>query len=224
MNPSISPSLTGMTQITLDITMSVDGFVAGPGASLEEPLGAHGLDLHEWIFPLRSWRARHGQDGGETGPDDELVARGLASLGAVVMGRRMFSGGSGPWEDDPNAGGWWDDDPPFRVPVFVVTHHHREPVAFANGTVFHFVTEGVEAAVERAREAANGNDVGVGGGASVATQALRAGLLDRIELHIAPVLLGGGVKLFDGVGFTQLEIVEQHGSPRVTHVSYRVSG
>jgi dihydrofolate reductase len=212
-----------MTQVILDITMSLDGYVAGPNATLEQPLGERGVELHEWIFPLRSWRARHGAEGGEGGSDDELVARGLASLGAGVMGRGMFSGGSGPWEDDPNAGGWWGDDPPFGMPVFVVTHHPRGPMAFANGTVFTFV-DGVEAAVEQAREAANGKDVRVGGGGSVAAQALRAGLLDRIDLHIAPLLLGRGVKLFDGVDATALEIVETLASPRVTHVSYRVGG
>jgi dihydrofolate reductase len=212
-----------MTQVILDITMSVDGFVAGPNASLDEPLGERGIELHEWIFPLRTWRAHHGLEGGEGGDDDELVARGLATIGAGVMGRGMFSGGRGPWEDDPNAGGWWGDEPPFGVPMFVVTHHPREPVAFANGTVFTFV-DGVEAAVAQAREAASGRDVRVGGGASVATQALRAGLLDRIDLHVAPLLLGSGVKLFDGAGPAALEIVETLASPRATHVSYRVNG
>jgi dihydrofolate reductase len=224
MNASIVQSLTAMTQITLDITMSVDGFVAGPNATLEAPLGEHGFDLHEWIFPLRSWRAHHGGEGGEGGADDELVARNLAAVGAQVMGRRMFSGGNGPWEDDPNADGWWGDDPPFGMPVFVVTHHPRDTVTFANGTVFTFVVDGVESAVAQAREAAGGKDVRIAGGASVATQALRAGLLDRIDLHIAPLVLGAGVRLFDGADFERLELVETQGSPRVTHVSYRVGG
>ena len=152
--------------------------------------------------------------------DDALVARGLATLGAVVMGRKMFSGGSGPWEDDPNAAGWWGDEPPFRVPVFVVTHHEREPMRYPNGTVFTFVTDGAESAIEQARAAAGGKDVRISGGASVATQALRAGLLDRLDIHIAPVLLGSGTRLFEGVDPTQFELAETPASQNVTHVSY----
>lgn len=209
-----------MTQITLDITMSLDGFVAGPNPTLEEPLGEHGEELHEWIFPLKTWRAAHGLDGGETNDDDSIVARGLANLGATVMGRKMFSGGSGPWEDDSNAGGWWGDEPPFGHSVFVVTHHSREPVAFANGTTFIFVPD-VEDAIGRAREAANGKDVRVSGGADVARQALDAGLLDRIDLHVAPILLGGGTRLFDGAQVRRLELIEASASPRVAHLSYR---
>src|SRR3954467_5034732 len=184
-----------MTQIILDISMSLDGFVAGPDPTLEDPLGQNGMLLHEWIFGLATGRSPHGHEGGLRNEDDEMVARGLATLGAGVIGRKMFSGGSGPWEDDPNASGWWGDAPPFGVPIFVVTHHPRETARFENGTSFTFVTEGVEAAVARAREAAAGKDVRIGGGASVATQSLRAGLLDRLDLHIAPVLLGGGTRL-----------------------------
>ena len=130
-----------MTQLILDISMSLDGYVAGPNQTLEEPLGAGGMDLHEWVIKLAAWRERHGLEGGEHGPDSDLVAEGIAATGAVVMGRRMFSGGSGPWEDDPNADGWWGDDPPFRVPVFVLTHHQREPVEKQGGTSFTFVTD-----------------------------------------------------------------------------------
>ena len=209
-----------MTQIALDITMSLDGYVAGPNPTLEDPLGENGMQLHEWVFPLRTWRAAHGMDGGETNADDELVARGLENLRATVMGRKMFSGGSGPWEDDPNAAGWWGDEPPFRHPVFVVTHHPRESVTFENGTTFHFV-EGVEPAVAAAREAAGDGDVRVSGGAEIARGALDAGLLDRIELHVAPILLGGGTRLFDGAQVRQLELVEASSSPRVAHLSYR---
>src|SRR4051812_32570667 len=209
-----------MTQTILDITISLDGFVAGPDPSPQDPLGQHGMLLHEWIFGLASWRSQHGQEGGVHDADDELVARGLATLGAEVLGRKMFSGGSGPWEDDPNAAGWWGDEPPFCVPVFVVTHHPRETVSFANGTSFTFVTDGVESAVEQARAAAAGKDVRIGGGASVATQSLRAGLLDRLDIHIAPVLRGGGTRLFEDVEMTQLELVETQASPNVTHVSY----
>jgi dihydrofolate reductase len=209
-----------MTQIILDISMSLDGFVAGPNPTLEDPLGQNGMLLHEWIFGLATWRSHHGLEGGVQDADDVLVARGLENLGAGVMGRKMFSGGAGPWEDDPNASGWWGDEPPFGVPVFVVTHHEREPVTYANGTVFTFVSDGVESAVEQAREAAGGQDVRVSGGASIATQILRAGLLDRLDLHIAPVLLGGGTRLFEGVGLTQFELLETQGSANVTHVTY----
>jgi dihydrofolate reductase len=212
-----------MTQTILDITISLDGFVAGPSPTLDDPLGQNGMLLHEWVFGLASWRSQHGLEGGAQDDDDALVERGLANLGADVMGRKMFSGGSGPWELDPNAGGWWGDDPPFRVPVFVVTHHPRETIEFPNGTSFTFVTDGVEAAVEQARAAAAGRDVRVSGGASVATQALRAGLLDRLDLHIAPLLLGGGTRLFEGADLTLFELAETHASPKVTHVSYRLA-
>jgi dihydrofolate reductase len=216
-------SLTGMTQVTLDITMSLDGYVAGPSPSLEDPLGANGMQLHEWVFPLATWRTMHGLEGGERNADDDLVARGLANLGAEIIGRRMFSGGEGPWESDPNRDGWWGDEPPFRMPVFVLTHHPRERQEYANGSSFTFVTGGVEEAVELAREAAGGKDVRVGGGASTATQCLNAGLLDRIDLHVAPILLGGGTRLFDEAVYRQLELVEVAGSETVAHLSYRVS-
>src|SRR5581483_932879 len=174
MSSRVAYGRIGMT-VVLDITMSLDGFVAGPNQTLEDPLGAGGMQLHEWIFSLASWRAAHGMDGGERNADDER-------LGAQVMGRRMFSGGSGPWDGDPNATGWWGDDPPFRVPVFVVTHHAREPEQYANGTEFVFVAS-VEEAVALAREAAGDKDVRVAGGAEVAAECLRAGLLERIDLH-----------------------------------------
>ena len=209
-----------MTQTILDITMSLDGYVAGPRPTLEQPLGANGEQLHEWVFSLKSWRSAHGMEGGESGPDDEVIARGLSTLGATVMGRKMFSGGSGPWEDDPNAGGWWGDEPPFQHAVFVVTHHAREPLRFENGTTFTFV-HGVEDAVAQAREAAGGGDVRVSGGADVARQALDAGLLDRIDLHVSPLLLGDGTRLFDGAQLRKLELVEATGSPRVAHLTYR---
>ena len=200
--------------------MSLDGYVAGPNPTLEDPLGENGMQLHEWIFPLRTWRAAHGGDGGETNADDERVARGLENLRATVMGRKMFSGGSGPWEDDPNAGGWWGDEPPFGHPVFVVTHHARETLTFANGTSFHFV-DGIEPAVTGAREAAGDGEVRVSGGAAIAREALDAGFLDRIDLHVAPLLLGGGTRLFDGAQFRRLELIDAASSPRVAHLSYR---
>jgi dihydrofolate reductase len=211
-----------MTQITVDISMSLDGYVAGPNPTLEEPLGENGMQLHEWVFNLASWREPHGLEGGDHGPDDDLMRRGIESSGATVMGRRMFSGGAGPWEDDPNANAWWGDAPPFKHPVFILTHHPREAVTFANGTSFNFVTDGIEAAIAGAREAAGELNVGIGGGASVIQQALAAGLVDELRLHVAPVLLGGGTKLFENLEPAQLAAPEVISSPKVTHLTYRL--
>lgn len=188
-----------MTQLTLDISMSLDGFVAGPNISLEQPLGEGGELLHDWITRLASWRARHGQEGGETGPANDLVEKLAGSIGAYIMGRRMFSGGAGPWADDPNADGWWGDEPPFRAPVYVLTHHEREPLV-KQGTTFTFVTDGIESALEQAKAAAGERDVQLSGGADVVQQYLRAGLVDTLQIHIAPVLLGGGTSLFGELG------------------------
>jgi dihydrofolate reductase len=212
-----------MARLTFDISMSLDGFIAGPNPSLEQPLGEGGEELHEWAFGLKSFRERHAMDGGETGRDDDVLSESIAAQGAVVMGRRMFSGGEGPWEDDPNADGWWGDDPPFRVPVFVLTHHPRAPVIKQGGTTFTFVTDGIEAALEQGREAAGDKDVVIGGGASVAQQYLTAGLLDEFQIHVAPVLLGDGVRLFDDLGaLPSLELTRVIDSPAVTHLRYRV--
>lgn len=210
-----------MSNVILDITASLDGFVAGPNPTLEEPLGEGGIHLHDWAFPLRAWRAPHGLEGGEEGEENDAVAASLARVGAQVMGRRMFSGGAGPWEDDPMAAGWWGEEPPFRVPVFVVTHQTRAPVEFDNGTRFVFVTDGVESAVAQARAAAGEQDVRIAGGADVANQCLRAGLLDRIDLHIAPLLLGSGAKLFDGVAPGKLKLLDVRSSERAAHVTYQ---
>jgi dihydrofolate reductase len=201
----------------LDISVSLDGYVAGPDATLEEPLGKNGMLLHEWIFGLASWRERHGLEGGERNADDDVVREWLGVPGAVVMGRRMFSGGSGPWADDPNANGWWGDTPPFDVPVFVVSHHPREPFL-----MFRFV-DGVEAALTQAREAAGDRPVLIAGGASVAQQALAAGQLDRLRLHVVPVLLGAGVKLFADGESRRFELERVRSSPAVAHLDYRVS-
>ena len=213
-----------MSKLMLDISMSLDGFVAGPNASLDEPLGQGGERLHEWIIGLDAWRERHGLEGGERSADNAVVEESLARTGAVVMGRKMWSGGSGPWEDDPNAGGWWGDEPPFRVPVFVLTHHPRASEAKGD-TPIEFVTEGSEAALERARAAAGGRDVLIAGGADVAQQYLAGGLVDELQVHIAPILLGGGVRLFaeDGPPLTTLERERVIDSPAITHVRYRVA-
>lgn len=212
-----------MSKVTLDITMSLDGYIAGPDATLEEPLGEGGERLHEWVVELASWREQHGLTGGTTGADSDLVQELRERVGATLMGRKMFSGGAGPWEDDPKADGWWGEDPPFKGPVFVLTHHAREPVEKQGGTTYFFVTDGVEAALERARAAAGDKDVAIAGGANVVQQYLAAGLVDELQVHVAPLLLGGGVRLFDGGGdqpaLKQVRVVE---SPAVTHLRYEV--
>ena len=213
-----------MAKLKLDISMSLDGFVAGPNITLEEPLGEGGELLHEWVVALASWRELHGKSGGERNADDDLMRDSFERNGAVLMGRRMFSGGEGSWEDDPNPHGWWGDDPPFHVPVFVLTHHERETVPKEGGTTYTFVTDGIESALEQARAAAGDKEILVAGGADVAQQYLKAGLLDEIQLHVAPVLLGDGVRLFDGVGpgDAKLELADVVESAAVTHIKYRV--
>jgi dihydrofolate reductase len=214
-----------MTRLTLEISTSLDGFVAGPNPSLEHPLGEGGEQLHQWAFALKSFRERHGLSGGETTSDSAMLEESLRNTGATVMGRRMFSGGEGAWENDPNADGWWGDDPPFGHPVFILTHHSREPVTKQGGTTFTFVTDGIESALEQARAAAGGKDVAVGGGADVAQQYLRAGLLDELQISIAPVFLGGGTRLFDDlppgkIGLERARVVASPGG--TTHLRYRV--
>jgi dihydrofolate reductase len=214
-----------MGTVKLDITMSLDGLITGPNITLENPLGEGGELLHEWIVGLAGWRETHGKTGGERNADDELVRESVARNGAVIMGRRMFSGGSGPWEDDPNADAWWGDEPPFHMPVFVLTHHDREPLVKEGGTTFYFVTDGIESALEQAREAAGDKDVQISGGADVAQQYLKAGLLEEIQLHVAPVMLGSGTRLFEGIGpeDVKLQTEEVVESPAVTHIRYRVT-
>jgi dihydrofolate reductase len=213
-----------MGKVVAEISVSLDGFVAGPNPTLEEPLGVGGEQLHEWVVRLKSFRDSHGlSGGGETGPDDELLAEAVEATGAVVMGRKMFSGGAGPWEDDPKANGWWGDEPPFHKAVFVLTHHDREPLILQE-TTFTFVTDGLDGAIDDARAAAEEQDVLVAGGADTIDQALRAGLLDELRLHLVPVLLGGGARLFASVGpkLPRLELTEVRESPLVTHLRYRV--
>ena len=179
------------------------------------------MALHEWAFATESWRSQHGQEGGEAGQDNDVILRTTAGLGAYVMGRRMFGGGEGEW--DLAWKGWWGEEPPFHLPVFVLTHHEREPLEMAGGTTFTFVTDGVQAAVQQARDAAGDGDVMVAGGASAVQQSLAAGLLDELELHIAPVLLGDGTRLLENAGQPELVPVEVSGSPAVTHLRYRVA-
>jgi dihydrofolate reductase len=212
-----------MTRLVLDISMSLDGFVAGPNPSREHPLGEGGERLHEWAFGLVSWREPHGLEGGVANVDAEVLEEAFANAGAVIMGRGMFGGGSGPWGEPP-WDGWWGEEPPFKVPVFVLTHHAREPLERRGGTGFTFVTDGVEAALEQARAVAGERDVALGGGAHVAQQYIRAGLLDELQIHLVPVLLGGGVRLFDWLGpeHVELECTRVVESPALTHLRYRV--
>ncbi len=209
-----------MSQLTAQISMSLDGYVAGPNESMENPIGAGGMRLHEWAFATASWNAQHGRSGGEDNADSKVVDEVTANIGAYIMGRNMF--GPPPGTSDPDWKGWWDDEPPFHVPVFVLTHHQREPLEMQGGTTFTFVTDGIESALERARSAAGDRDVAIAGGASAIQQYLAAGLLDELHLHVVPVLLGGGKRLLDNAGDPKLEPVDVVASPAVTHVKYRV--
>ena len=212
-----------MGKVVVDISMSLDGFVAGPNPTLEEPLGKKGEELHEWVVRTNYWRERHGLEGGEEDEDSEVIREAFSSVGASVMGRKMFSGGSGPWESDPRSMGWWGDQPPFHTPVFVLTHHAREPEEMEGGTTFFFVTDGIEAAIEQARAAAGEGNVAIGGGANAIQQALAAGLVDELQVHVAPILLGGGTRLFgEGADPIRLEATRVLASPRATHVKFDV--
>ena len=210
-----------MNRLRSGITMSLDGYVAGPEQSVENPLGIGGMRLHEWAFALAAWREQHGLEGGEENASSAFVEESLANVGAVLMGRNMFGGGSGPWGDEPWPG-WWGENPPFHVPVFVLTHHARNPLPLEGGTTFTFVTDGVESAIAQAKEAAAGRDVQISGGSTVACNALAAGLVDEIRLDLVPVLLGAGVRLFDDVSadLEQISVTEGRG---VTHLTYRVA-
>ncbi len=203
-----------------NFAVSLDGYAAGPDQSREDPLGAGGTRLHEWAFATRSFRRAHGMEGGDEGLDDDWMARGEVGIGATIMGRNMFGPVRGPWPDGEWKG-WWGDDPPFHHPVFVLTHHPRDPVQMEGGTTFHFVTDGLEQALERALEAADGDDVRIGGGAATVRQYLRAGLIDEMHLAIVPILLGGGERLFDdasGALPSRYECAEFAGSDAVAHV------
>ena len=199
--------------------VSLDGYGAGPAQSRDNPLGVGGEALHQWFFPTRTFQAMFGQGGGTTGVDEDFAARGMAGIGAWILGRNMFGPIRGPWPDDAWKG-WWGDNPPYHVPVFVLTHYPRAPLAMAGGTTFHFVTDGIEAALQRATEAAGGKDVRIGGGAATIRQYLRAGLVDELHLAIAPVLLGGGEPLLAGIDLLRLgyDCTEHVPSEKATHV------
>jgi dihydrofolate reductase len=205
--------------VVRNMAISLDGFAAGPGQDLDNPLGVGGPRLHEWVFETRAGRRMFGSDGGDEGVDDRFVARGDENIGATVMGRNMFGPIRGPWTDEDWTG-WWGDEPPYHHPVFVLTHHPRPPVTMQGGTTFNFVTDGIEAALERAFDAAGGKDVRLGGGPATVQQYLRAGLVDDVHVAVVPTLLGGGERLFDNLDGAQdgYECVELVSSPSVTHV------
>jgi len=212
-----------MSKLQYSVSMSLDGFVAGPDQSVDHPLGVGGDLLHTWLRSLAAWREEAGLEGGETNASTAVLEED-DNDGAVIMGRNMFGGGPGPWGEDPWTG-WWGDNPPFHLPVFVLTQHERAPLELQGGTTFTFVTGGIEAALDLARRAADGKDVTLSGGGSTARQYLAAGLIDEINIHLVPVLLGQGVRLFDGPGLTgvKLEQVRAIEAPGVTHLRYRVT-
>jgi dihydrofolate reductase len=221
MNYAIRAGRYGMSKVRAHISVSLDGYVAGPNQSQQDPLGEGGEHLHDWIIPLKAWREPHGMEGGEANASDPIVREANANVGAEVMGRGKFGPASrGPWGDDPWQG-WWGDEPPFHKPVFVVTHHPRPPLTLTD-TTFTFVTDGIEAALAQAREAAGEKDVFIGGGAAVINQYLAAGLMDELELHVVPIILGGGARLFEGVGPLKLESQRAVDALGVTHLKYRV--
>lgn len=213
-----------MSQVRVEsFTISLDGFGAGPEQSLEHPLGLGGTALHGWAMPTRTFQQKlFGLDGGETGIDEDFAARGFENVGAWILGRNMFGPVRGPWPDE-SWRGWWGDNPVYQVPVFVLTHHPRPALVMEGGTTFHFVTDGAVAALERAREAAAGKDVRVGGGVNVIQQYLRLRLIDELHLAISPLLLGAGERLFDGVNLPALgyACTQQVASARATHVLLR---
>jgi dihydrofolate reductase len=210
-----------VSQVRSHIAISLDGFVAGPNQSLENPIGEGGMRLHQWMFETDTWLRQEGGGGGVHNADSEVLDEVATNVGAYIMGRKMFGGGAGPW--DTSWVGWWGDEPPYHVPVFVLTHHPREPLTMRGGTTFNFVTDGFQSALDVARSAAGAGDVVVAGGASTIRQYLGAGLLDELYLHIVPVLLGAGERLLQDVGDPVLEPVEVVHSPAVTHIKYRIS-
>ena len=211
-----------MSKLRFQIAMSLDGYIAGPNQSRENGLGEGGEQLHEWAIRLRAFNEIHGESGGETGPSDEVLRQGFENLGAHIMGRNMFGGGAGPWDESWK--GWWGENPPYHTPVFVLTHHARDPLEMQGGTTFFFVTDGIESALRQAKEAAGAKDVLIGGGAKTAQQYLVAGLIDEMELHVVPILLGAGERLFDNLegSNVKLESIRTVEGSGVTHLKYRV--
>ena len=210
-----------MGKVRFDIAMSLDGYVAGPNQSEDNPIGVGGMQLHEWMFPLAAFREGHGEQGGEVNESTPIVEAMFEDVGATIMGRNMFGPVRGPWGDDAWKG-WWGDDPPYHMPVWVLTHHAREPEQMQGGTTFHFVTDGIESALEQAREAAGDKDVTIAGGASAIRQYLAAGLVDEMNISLTPVVLGAGERLLDDLGDLKLEQLRAVEAPGVAHLKYRV--
>jgi dihydrofolate reductase len=204
-----------MSKVRASISASLDGYIAGPNASVTNPLGDRGEDLHQWVFGLESWRRQHGMEGGETGVDSDVVKEEITNVGAVIMGRNMFDEGEGPWGDEP----------PFHNPVFIVTHRPRDAMVRGE-TTYNFVTDGVESSVAQARQAAGGKDISVAGGANIIRGLMAIGALDELEIHVVPLLLGGGTRLFEGDSLARVELVQDRviGSRAVTHLRYRLNG
>ena len=211
-----------MARLRFRISMSLDGFVAGPHQSVENPLGIGGTRLHEWAFALAIFREQHGMEGGEVNESTRFVEESQANIGATVMGRNMFGGHPGPWATHKPWTGWWGTNPPFHHPVFVLTHHPREPLALEGGTTFTFVTDGIESALDQATRAADGKDVALAGGAKAAQQYLRAGLVDEMEISLVPTLLATGERLFENIGdeLHGLALERTVATPRVVHLRF----
>jgi len=202
--------------------ISLDGFSAGADQSIENPLGVNGTEMMEWFFPTKTFIEQHGGDGGETGIDDDFAAKSMTGNGAWILGRNMFGPIRGPWPDE-SWRGWWGEEPPYHAPVFVLTHHERAPLPMEGGTTFHFVTDGIESALKQAQAAAGDRAVSIAGGATTVRQYLAAGLLDELLVHVVPVVLGDGERLWDGLDGLAAEPTEVIASPTVTHVRYRIT-
>jgi dihydrofolate reductase len=211
-----------MSKLRFRISMSLDGFTAGPNQSVNEPLGVGGERLQEWVFPLRAWLEMVGRTGGETNESNAVVEESIQNIGATIMGRNMFGGHPGRWNAAKPWTGWWGPNPPYHHPVYVLTHHAREPLPMQGGTTFYFVTDGYESALASAMAAAAGKDVSLAGGANAAQQYLRAGLVDEMLISLAPILLGSGERLFEGLGddLHGLRLVRTVAAPDVTHLFY----
>jgi len=211
-----------MPKLRFMISMSFDGFVAGPSQSVDNPLGIGGERLHEWVFALEAWRAHHGMEGGDVNQSTPVFEEMFANTGATIMGRNMFGGHPGGWDAKNPWNGWWGVDPPYHHPVFVLTHHAREPLPMEGGTTFNFVTDGIKSALDQAKRVAGKKDVLVAGGANVAQQYLKAGLVDEMHINLVPTFLGSGEPLFDGVGdnLHGLELVRTVAAPTVTHFKF----
>ena len=210
-----------MSKLKLKMSMSLDGFVAGPEQSVQNPLGIGGMKLHEWVFPLKAWREQMGMTGGEVNESSKVVEESMANIGATIMGRNMFGGHPGAWDASKPWNGWWGDNPPYHHPVFVLTHHAREPLVMQGGTTFNFVTHGIAGALAQARKAAGGKDISLAGGAKACQQYLVAGLVDEMDINLAPVLLGRGERLFDRVDDLHgMELVRTVATPKVTHLKF----